>query len=114
MVLLRFAAGDADFERAVQQAHAEFADGEFFHGVENLGSDLGERIEDEAAIPAARVRQREPGMGKHFVPVKEQIQIERPRPPMFRALAAVADFGRLQMVQQFQRRAGHIEFGRRV
>ena len=51
------------------------------HRIDPVRGDLGERLEDEPALPEARVRHDEPGLVDDRVAIQNQVEIERARRP---------------------------------
>src|SRR5690349_19063963 len=71
----------------------------FGHGQVRI--ELRERLEDEAAFVEARMRDREPRLLDHLVPVEQQVEVDRARAEA-RAVACPAElaFHRQKQVEQ--------------
>src|SRR5439155_8443943 len=77
---------------------------------DEAGSQLGERLEDEAPLVQARVRDGEPGLVDHLVAVQEKVEIERPRAVLVGdANAAETLLDREQPVEELARREARLQ-----
>src|SRR6185312_7518275 len=75
-------------------------------------SELGERLEDEAPLVQAGVRNGEPGLLDLLVAVEQEIEIERPRAARAGdAHATEAPLDREQPVEELTRGKGRVELG---
>ena len=69
------------------------------------GIELGERLENEAALVQARVRDAEPGLVDLPVAVQQEVEVERARPVLRRALALATEAA-LDLEQPVEQLAG--------
>ena len=99
--------------RRVQVAQ-QLGDGALEQGVDDLWRDLGQRLEDEAALMHQGMRQGQAGRGEDLVAVEEQVEIDWAGPPFFAADAADLPFDLQQALEQSGRRKRGRNFHRAI